>query len=111
MISFEKALKQIDDVFDFAPETERVKIRGKNAMNLFQIPRLISSYSYPYGFGPSVTWERIAIVVTSAFCYRPFGIHSGRSATNKRRVAPSRLGGCEDLFGKAAPIHVHGEKR
>ncbi len=36
MPAFEKALAQIDDVFDFAPETERVKIRGGNAMKLFK---------------------------------------------------------------------------
>jgi predicted TIM-barrel fold metal-dependent hydrolase len=36
MPAFEKALAQIDDVFDFAPEPERVKIRGGNAMKLFK---------------------------------------------------------------------------
>jgi predicted TIM-barrel fold metal-dependent hydrolase len=36
MEAFQKALAQIDDVFDFAPETERVKIRGGNAMKLFK---------------------------------------------------------------------------
>jgi predicted TIM-barrel fold metal-dependent hydrolase len=34
--AFEKILAQIDDVFDFAPEAERVKIRGGNAMKLFK---------------------------------------------------------------------------
>jgi predicted TIM-barrel fold metal-dependent hydrolase len=34
--AFNQALAQIDDVLDFAPETERVKIRGGNAMKLFQ---------------------------------------------------------------------------
>jgi predicted TIM-barrel fold metal-dependent hydrolase len=36
MPAFEKALAQIDDVFDFAPEAERAKIRGGNAMKLFK---------------------------------------------------------------------------
>ena len=36
MPAFEKALAQIDDVFDFATEAERVKIRGGNAMRLFK---------------------------------------------------------------------------
>jgi len=36
MQAFDKALAQIDDVFDFAPEAERVKIRGGNAMKLFK---------------------------------------------------------------------------
>jgi predicted TIM-barrel fold metal-dependent hydrolase len=36
MEAFQKALAQIDDVFDFAPEAERVKIRGGNAMKLFK---------------------------------------------------------------------------
>jgi predicted TIM-barrel fold metal-dependent hydrolase len=36
--AFEKILAQIDDVFDFAPEAERVKIRGGNAMKLFKFP-------------------------------------------------------------------------
>ena len=36
MAAFNKALAQIDDVFDFAPEAERVKIRGGNAMKLFK---------------------------------------------------------------------------
>jgi predicted TIM-barrel fold metal-dependent hydrolase len=36
MPAFEKALAQIDDVFDFAPEAERAKIRGANAMKLFK---------------------------------------------------------------------------
>ena len=32
----QKTLAQIDDVFDFAPEAERAKIRGGNAMKLFK---------------------------------------------------------------------------
>ena len=36
MEAFNKELAQIDDVFDFAPEAERVKIRGGNAMKLFK---------------------------------------------------------------------------
>ena len=36
MPAFEKILAQIDDVFDFAPEADRVKIRGGNAMKLFK---------------------------------------------------------------------------
>ncbi len=36
MQAFDQALAQIDDVFDFTPETERAKIRGGNAMKLFQ---------------------------------------------------------------------------
>jgi predicted TIM-barrel fold metal-dependent hydrolase len=36
MEDFNKALAQIDDVLDFASETERVKIRGGNAMKLFK---------------------------------------------------------------------------
>jgi predicted TIM-barrel fold metal-dependent hydrolase len=36
MPAFEKALAQIDDVFDFAPVQERAKIRGGNAMRLFK---------------------------------------------------------------------------
>ena len=36
MQAFNKILGQIDDVFDFAPEAERVKIRGGNAMKLFK---------------------------------------------------------------------------
>jgi predicted TIM-barrel fold metal-dependent hydrolase len=36
MDAFQEALAQIDDVFDFAPETERAKIRGGNAMKLFK---------------------------------------------------------------------------
>jgi L-fuconolactonase len=36
MPAFQKALTQIDDVFDFAPELERMKIRGGNAMKLFK---------------------------------------------------------------------------
>lgn len=36
MAAFDKILAQIDDVLDFAPEAERVKIRGGNAMKLFK---------------------------------------------------------------------------
>jgi predicted TIM-barrel fold metal-dependent hydrolase len=36
MQAFDKILGQIDDVFDFAPEAERVKIRGGNALKLFK---------------------------------------------------------------------------
>ena len=36
MASFQKTLAQIDDVFDYAPETERVRIRGNTAMKLFK---------------------------------------------------------------------------
>ena len=36
MAAFEKILAQIDDVFDYAPEAERVKIRGTNAIKLFK---------------------------------------------------------------------------
>jgi predicted TIM-barrel fold metal-dependent hydrolase len=36
MPAFEKALAQLDDIFDFAPEAERMKIRGGNAMKLFK---------------------------------------------------------------------------
>jgi predicted TIM-barrel fold metal-dependent hydrolase len=36
MPAFKEALAQMDDVFDFAPEAERVKIRGGNAMTLFK---------------------------------------------------------------------------
>jgi predicted TIM-barrel fold metal-dependent hydrolase len=39
MAAFNKILEQIDDVFDFAPESERVKIRGGNAMKLFKFQR------------------------------------------------------------------------
>jgi len=35
MAAFEKATALIDQVFDFAPEPERAKIRGGNAMKLF----------------------------------------------------------------------------
>jgi predicted TIM-barrel fold metal-dependent hydrolase len=38
MKSFESALALIDTVFDYAPEPERVKIRGLNAMKLFRFP-------------------------------------------------------------------------
>ncbi len=34
--AFQKILAQIDDVFDFASEADRVKIRGGNAMKLFK---------------------------------------------------------------------------
>jgi len=34
--AFNRILTQIDDVFDFAPEADRVKIRGGNAMKLFR---------------------------------------------------------------------------
>ena len=36
MDTFHKTLAQIDDVFGFAPENERIKIRGGNAMKLFK---------------------------------------------------------------------------
>jgi len=36
MPAFEKTLAQIDDVFDFASEADRAKIRGGNAMKLFK---------------------------------------------------------------------------
>ncbi len=36
MDGFDRILAQIDDVFDFASEAERVKIRGGNAMKLFR---------------------------------------------------------------------------
>jgi len=36
MEAFNRILAQIDDVFDFAPEGERAKIRGGNAMKLFK---------------------------------------------------------------------------
>lgn len=36
MEAFNKILTQIDDVFDFAPEADRMKIRGGNAMKLFK---------------------------------------------------------------------------
>lgn len=39
MEDFKKALAQIDDALDFAPERERVKIRGQNAMKVFRFPR------------------------------------------------------------------------
>jgi predicted TIM-barrel fold metal-dependent hydrolase len=38
MDGFEKALAQINDVLDFAPENERMKIRGLNAMKVFRFP-------------------------------------------------------------------------
>ena len=38
MEEFEKALARINDVLDFAPENERVKIRGLNAMKVFRFP-------------------------------------------------------------------------
>jgi len=34
--AFQKILSQVDEVFDYAPETERAKIRGSNAMKLFK---------------------------------------------------------------------------
>jgi predicted TIM-barrel fold metal-dependent hydrolase len=34
--AFEKILVQIDNVFDYAPEADRAKIRGANAMRLFK---------------------------------------------------------------------------
>jgi predicted TIM-barrel fold metal-dependent hydrolase len=34
--AFNKILAQIDDVFDFATEADRVKIRGGNAIKLFK---------------------------------------------------------------------------
>jgi predicted TIM-barrel fold metal-dependent hydrolase len=36
MAGFQKILAQIDEVFEYAPENERVKIRGLNAMKLFK---------------------------------------------------------------------------
>ena len=36
MEAFNRNLAQVDDVFDFAPEADRVKIRGGNAMKLFK---------------------------------------------------------------------------
>jgi len=36
MEAFNRILAQIDDVFDFASETDRMKIRGGNAMKLFK---------------------------------------------------------------------------
>jgi predicted TIM-barrel fold metal-dependent hydrolase len=36
MEAFDSALGQIDEVFDFASEAERAKIRGGNAMKLFK---------------------------------------------------------------------------
>jgi predicted TIM-barrel fold metal-dependent hydrolase len=38
MGEFEKALAQIDEVLDFAPESDRMKIRGLNAMKVFRFP-------------------------------------------------------------------------
>ena len=38
MEQFGKALAMIDDALDFAPESERVKIRGLNAMKLCRFP-------------------------------------------------------------------------
>jgi len=38
MDAFEKELAQIHDVLDFAPENERMKIRGLNAMKVFRFP-------------------------------------------------------------------------
>lgn len=38
MEEFAKALAQINDVLDFAPENERMKIRGLNAMKVFRFP-------------------------------------------------------------------------
>jgi hypothetical protein len=35
MPAFEKAIALIDNVFDFAPESDRAKIRGQNAMRVF----------------------------------------------------------------------------
>jgi len=35
MPAFEKATALIDNVFDFAPESDRAKIRGGNAMRVF----------------------------------------------------------------------------
>jgi hypothetical protein len=34
--AFEKATALIDEVFDFAPESDRAKIRGLNAMRVFR---------------------------------------------------------------------------
>lgn len=39
MPRFEKTLATIDEMFGFAPEEDRVKIRGLNAMKLFGFPR------------------------------------------------------------------------
>ncbi|HWB84933.1 MAG TPA: amidohydrolase family protein [Bryobacteraceae bacterium] len=38
MAAFEKMLATIDDVLDYAPESDRVKIRGVNAMKVFKFP-------------------------------------------------------------------------
>jgi hypothetical protein len=35
---YENALKLIDYVFDYAPEEEKQRIRGLNAMKLFKFP-------------------------------------------------------------------------
>jgi predicted TIM-barrel fold metal-dependent hydrolase len=38
MASFEKALALAENVFDYASEDDRLKIRGLNAMKLFKFP-------------------------------------------------------------------------
>jgi predicted TIM-barrel fold metal-dependent hydrolase len=38
MPEFDKFVAQVDDAFDFAPEAERAKIRGLNAMKVFRFP-------------------------------------------------------------------------
>jgi L-fuconolactonase len=38
MAAFEKTLAQIDEVLDYAPESDRVKIRGLNAMKVYKFP-------------------------------------------------------------------------
>jgi predicted TIM-barrel fold metal-dependent hydrolase len=39
MAAFQKTLAQIDEVFDYAPASERVRIRGSNAIKLFKFQK------------------------------------------------------------------------
>jgi predicted TIM-barrel fold metal-dependent hydrolase len=38
MTAFDRSIALIDELFDFASEAERRKIRGGNAMKLFKFP-------------------------------------------------------------------------